>query len=88
MPHSSDRWLMAGTAGSKRFLLHCCRQTSRDNTIGRLVAGNLLYRLEPDASGEEIMKVQGQKGKVGYIILWLLGVPISVLLLIALLRSC
>jgi hypothetical protein len=29
-----------------------------------------------------------EAGKVGYIILWLLGVPFSVLLLIFLLRSC
>ena len=29
-----------------------------------------------------------QRGKVGYIILWLLGVPVSVLILIFLLRGC
>jgi hypothetical protein len=29
-----------------------------------------------------------QRGKVGYIILWLLGAPISILLLIFLLRGC
>ena len=29
-----------------------------------------------------------QRGKVGYIILWLLGVPVSVLLVIFLLRGC
>jgi hypothetical protein len=29
-----------------------------------------------------------ESGKIGYIILWLLGVPFSVLLLIFLLRSC
>jgi hypothetical protein len=34
------------------------------------------------------MKSTGQQGKIGYIILWLLGVPVSVLLLIALLRAC
>ena len=33
-------------------------------------------------------KRNGEAGKVGYIILWLLGVPFSVLLLIFLLRSC
>ena len=31
---------------------------------------------------------KGQRGKVGYIILWLLGAPVSVLLLIFLLRGC
>ena len=29
-----------------------------------------------------------QHGKIGYIILWLLGAPVSVLLLIFLLRGC
>lgn len=29
-----------------------------------------------------------QRGKVGYIILWLMGVPVSILLLIFLLRGC
>jgi len=29
-----------------------------------------------------------QKGKIGYIILWLMGVPVSVLILIFLLRGC
>lgn len=30
----------------------------------------------------------GEKGKVGYLILWFLGVPGSILLLIFLLRGC
>ena len=42
----------------------------------------------PDHRERRIMKRDGEKGKVGYIILWFLGVPFSVLLLIALLRSC
>ena len=29
-----------------------------------------------------------EKGKIGYIILWLLGVPFGVLVLIFLVRSC
>ena len=33
-------------------------------------------------------KLRDQKGKIGYIILWLLGVPASVLILIFLLRGC
>jgi len=32
--------------------------------------------------------LQSQKGKVGYIILWFLGVPASILILIFLLRGC
>lgn len=37
------------------------------------------------------MRGQGparQKGGIGYVLLWLLGVPIPVLILIALLRGC
>jgi hypothetical protein len=30
----------------------------------------------------------GEKGAIGYILLWLLGVPIPVLLIIFLLRGC
>ena len=33
-------------------------------------------------------KFDDQKGKIGYIILWFLGVPASVLFLIFLLRGC
>lgn len=29
-----------------------------------------------------------EEGKIGYIILWLMGVPVSVLLIIFLLRGC
>jgi hypothetical protein len=29
-----------------------------------------------------------QKGGIGYVLLWLLGVPLPVLILIALLRGC
>lgn len=31
---------------------------------------------------------QKQKGGIGYVVLWLLGVPIPVLILFALLRGC
>lgn len=34
------------------------------------------------------MNFKDQQGKIGYIILWLLGVPVSILILIALLRAC
>jgi len=33
-------------------------------------------------------KFKNQAGKIGYIILWLLGVPIPVLILIYLIRGC
>jgi hypothetical protein len=41
-----------------------------------------------EGSPMNLPKRKDQAGKVGYIILWLLGVPFSVLLLIFLLRSC
>jgi hypothetical protein len=38
---------------------------------------------------ESIMpNLHDQRGKIGYIILWLLGVPASLLILIFLLRGC
>jgi len=40
---------------------------------------NFLNRLRPSNQ---------QQGKIGYILLWLLGVPIPVLILISLLRGC
>ncbi len=35
-----------------------------------------------------LQKLKSESGKIGYIILWLLGVPFSILLLIFLLRGC
>ena len=36
----------------------------------------------------EFLRHQQEKGAVGYIILWALGVPVSILLVIFLLRGC
>jgi hypothetical protein len=35
-----------------------------------------------------LRNLKGEEGKIGYIILWLLGVPFGLLLLIFLLRGC
>ena len=35
-----------------------------------------------------IKKIRSEKGGIGYIILWALGVPLPFLLLISLLRGC
>ena len=38
---------------------------------------------------ESIMpNLHDQRGKIGYIILWLLGVPMSILILVFLVRGC
>jgi len=34
------------------------------------------------------MKITDQSGKVGWVVLWMLGVPIPVLLVLFLLRGC
>lgn len=34
------------------------------------------------------LRRNGQEGKIGWILLWLLGVPIPVLLILFLLRGC
>lgn len=45
----------------------------------------------PEINGEELMKhtiKSVREGKVGWVILWLLGVPIPVLILLFLIRGC
>ena len=37
---------------------------------------------------DRLKKLKDEEGKIGYIILWLLGVPFGLLLLIFLLRGC
>jgi hypothetical protein len=41
-----------------------------------------------DKPGQGAGSSKHQKGGIGYVLLWLLGVPIPVLILIALLRGC
>ena len=36
----------------------------------------------------DLKSLKRQAGKIGYILLWLLGVPIPILILIYLLRGC
>jgi hypothetical protein len=36
----------------------------------------------------EFLREQEQKGAIGYILLWAMGIPVSVLLVIFLLRGC
>src|SRR6267142_1844053 len=57
-----------------------------DNSSEVILKGDLSEGA--DHRVKTITKREGEKGKVGYVILWLLGVPISVLLLIALVRAC
>ena len=42
---------------------------------------------EPSEKGMIVMR-KTEKGKVGWILLWLLGIPIPILLLLFLLRGC
>lgn len=41
-----------------------------------------------DASNEHEMTESDRSGKAGWIILWLLGVPIPVLLILYMIRGC
>lgn len=41
-----------------------------------------------DQARQDVNVPPRQKGGIGYVLLWLLGVPIPVLILIALLRGC
>lgn len=51
---------------------------------------NYFWRLTKGAGSLPIITAlkQRQEGKMGYILLWLLGVPIPILLVIFLLRGC
>jgi hypothetical protein len=40
------------------------------------------------AMDEQNLPANKQKGGIGYVLLWILGVPIPVLILIALVRGC
>jgi hypothetical protein len=41
-----------------------------------------------NSPSELLLRYSGDKGAIGYIILWLLGVPASVLFLVFLVRGC
>ncbi|HET6552987.1 MAG TPA: hypothetical protein VFG49_05550 [Dyella sp.] len=43
---------------------------------------------EVQPAREEQSFTQKQRGGIGYVLLWILGVPIPVLILISLLRGC
>jgi hypothetical protein len=54
----------------------------------RHIHPRLRANLISQAKGHPMQKLIARSGKVGYIILWLLGIPIPVLLLIFALRGC
>jgi hypothetical protein len=41
-----------------------------------------------DQLNSDAEPAQGQRGGIGYVLLWILGVPLPVLILIALVRGC
>lgn len=44
--------------------------------------------MQPRSVMNALIKYENQKGAIGYILGWLLGIPVSVLLLIFLIRGC
>jgi hypothetical protein len=62
----------------KTHEIHHCRQGTNTGSGGEARGSSMKL--------SNIMK--SQEGKMGYILLWLLGVPIPVLILIFLLRGC
>ncbi len=44
--------------------------------------------MNPSKNDQGIDAGARQKGGIGYVLLWLMGVPIPVLILLALLRGC
>lgn len=45
-------------------------------------------RISDTSKNDQIHEQQRQRGGIGYVLLWLLGVPIPVLILISLVRGC
>ena len=56
--------------------------------LPRCVNGTRFAERASKTGGREMRGFHDEKGKIGYIILWLLGVPASILILIFLLRGC
>ena len=52
------------------------------------VNGTRIAELTLQKQEESMRGFHDEKGKIGYIILWFLGVPASILILIFLLRGC
>ena len=44
--------------------------------------------LNESQANESVEAAQKQRGGIGYVLLWILGVPLPVLILIALVRGC
>jgi len=49
---------------------------------------NIQHCLGHDRKGEHTMQRHDESGKAGYIIAWAMGVPVSLLLIVFLLRGC
>lgn len=75
-----------------QHLVSIARRFARGTAIERAVYARrnelLTERILAEIKFMNLGNRNDEAGKVGYIILWLLGVPFSVLLLIFLLRSC
>jgi hypothetical protein len=63
-----------------------CRACGRVIAEGGLQPGDLVFC--PACATESRRRLRLQEGKIGYLLLWLLGIPIPILLLIYVLRGC
>jgi hypothetical protein len=64
-------------AGITPAVLHCCR-VQRARWVMERLKQMVRRRGDPNR----------QRGALGYVLAWLLGVPIPILIIVALLRSC
>jgi hypothetical protein len=53
-----------------------------------LFAGVAMSDALENQAKENVEPAQKQRGGIGYVLLWILGVPLPVLILIALVRGC
>ena len=69
----------------------CPQATVISPDVGKIrltVNGTRIADGTSETGGKSMRGFHDEKGKIGYIILWFLGVPASILILIFLLRGC
>ena len=77
---------MMGDWGSRRMAYESDVGERRISRFARLRRGSRTY--SPFMVTQELNSPKRQQGKIGYILAWLLGIPIPILIVIFLLRGC
>jgi hypothetical protein len=79
---------MACSDGKRPPFVGACLRTLRQRADGSAPAQSRISSLSNLRKGVMKIKLNSQRGAAGWILLWLVGVPIPVLLLLFLVRGC